>query len=298
MNYLYLLIFISFSVHAFTPAGTDNLNTVDGGIDSDSGIYGPSYSEQVSLMQELVDSNSGISEVVEIGQTVNGRMLTGVLFRRLAPLNSSKLTIITGATHGNEYLNIVDRLAESLLDHTSDPLRKYLSRGGEVLFIPVLNPDGYDERQRGNARGVDLNRDWPNPGNRHREPRQPETRQFMNWVDNYITQNNLRMNMAMDYHCCVEGMLLLPWGWKRGLYMNSENQQRSKKYEDMMRNHFPRPGEIGTPPDLLYSATGTTLDYWYEKYDAVSFTYEGRRTSEKNLLSNHVNWWSEMLETL
>ena len=66
--------------------------------------------------------------------------------------------LVVGCIHGNECagLAIVDAL---LRTHPRE----------DLWIVPNLNPDGYAVRQRGNARGVDLNRTFPNG-------RQPETR--------------------------------------------------------------------------------------------------------------------------
>ena len=58
---------------------------------------------------------------------------------------------MVGCIHGNEPAGIaITRLLES-----SSP------RGADLWVVPVLNPDGFAVGTRGNARGVDLNRNFP-----------------------------------------------------------------------------------------------------------------------------------------
>lgn len=80
--------------------------------------------------------------------------------------------------------------------------------------------------------------------------------------------------------------------------MSDSDQKRSAFFQDAFKSSFQKPGNIGTPPDILYSAVGTTLDYWYDKFSAVSFTYEGSRSIEKNLLDGHVMWWEKSFDSL
>lgn len=275
-------------------------NFVDGpNIFSDSGIRGPKYSDQIEIMKQTAKMRPGIAKVVTYGKTIRGRDLTALLFQ---PLNGhiTKFALVTGATHGNEYLNIADRLGDALLLSPNGTLDQYIASGGALLIVPILNPDGYESRSRGNARWADLNRDWPN--SKSRSPaqfKQPETKALADWVDQYLTQHpTTKLNFAMDYHCCVDGMLLKPWGYQRGKYMPKSDVTRFDYFIDPMLRFFPKPGKVGTPPDLLYSAKGTTLDYWYDKYKAISLTFEGSRTIEKNNLQYHVMWWEEILNNI
>jgi protein MpaA len=67
--------------------------------------------------------------------------------------------LVVGCIHGNECSGL-------------DVVRALLRERGQhedLWVVPNLNPDGYDVRHRGNARGVDLNRTFPNGT-------QPETR--------------------------------------------------------------------------------------------------------------------------
>ena len=65
--------------------------------------------------------------------------------------------LLVATIHGNESAGtpLLERLAERL---ESDP---ELLRNRRVLLVTVANPDGLARRTRGNARGVDLNRNFP-----------------------------------------------------------------------------------------------------------------------------------------
>ena len=77
-------------------------------------------------------------------------------------------------------------------------VRPHLMRRRRALFVPFVNPDGARLRRRGNADGVDLARDWP-------EPTQPESRALKDLLEKYrpvlvvdVRQGNGRVAWAGD----------------------------------------------------------------------------------------------------
>ncbi len=91
-----------------------------------------------------------------------GRPIEGVYFGLESATSQPLDTLAIGVFHGDE--GVSGRLLARLIDH--------LSQAGPgaglpdwsrqpALIIPVLNPDGLHRRQRGTARGVDLNRNYP-----------------------------------------------------------------------------------------------------------------------------------------
>jgi predicted deacylase len=291
----FLLSNFAFAFHP--PLLKENLNIVDGNsLKSDSGIRGPNYKAQVLDLQELAKKYVN-AKYVHYGDSIKNRPLSAILFTP-KDVALTSISIVTGATHGNEYLNIVDRLPRAILADKDNSLERYLGRGGAVLFVPILNPDGYESRSRHNSRWADLNRDWPNPANNYQDFKQPESKALAKWIDSFIENNKIKMDIAVDYHCCVQGTLLLPWGYKKGEHMGTLDAAKSLSIQQMFKTSFKEYGDIGTPPDILYSAVGTTLDYWFDKYGAVSFTYEGRRSIEVDKLDEHVNWWNKIFASL
>jgi protein MpaA len=84
-----------------------------------------------------------------IGHSVQGRPI--VLFRDSAP-NPALKVLVVGAIHGNEAAGM--RIARRLVAG-APPSRT------DVLVVPTINPDGVVAGTRGNAHGVDLNRNFP-----------------------------------------------------------------------------------------------------------------------------------------
>lgn len=112
-------------------------------------------------------------ELVEYGVSVEGRSLLAV---RVPSTMSDPPRVLCGANiHGVEF--IAGRVALGLLRALADgdPRLLALRARAELWVIPSINPDGYARtfaaagrgrlaELRGNARGVDLNRNFPRPG--------------------------------------------------------------------------------------------------------------------------------------
>ena len=120
----------------------------------------------------------------EIGRSSQGRPIYAAEFG-----SGGDLTLIVSGFHGNEKASVGVTLE----------LCRWLARwksptpGQRVVVVPVVNPDGFEAHRRENARGVDLNRNFPtmNWGDETLRPSddpgpaegsEPETRAILNLV--------------------------------------------------------------------------------------------------------------------
>jgi len=88
-------------------------------------------------------------QLVTLGRSVEGRAIYAV---ETGDLDSSRKALVVGCIHGNECagITVADQLAGA------PPLRNV-----DLWVLPDLNPDGAAAGTRGNAHGVDLNRNFP-----------------------------------------------------------------------------------------------------------------------------------------
>ena len=136
------------------------------------------------------------SERVVIGRSVEGR---SIVARRLGDPDGERVALAVGVIHGDERAGL-----EVLAEIDPDELE-----GTQLWTISSLNPDGSRARTRKNARGVDLNRNFPfrwrsgapkssgyypgpGPGS------EPETRAAMRFIE------DIRPDVTVWYH--------QPWG--------------------------------------------------------------------------------------
>ena len=84
-----------------------------------------------------------------LGRSTQGREIRAV---RLGDPDSPRKALVVGAIHGNETAGM--RVTRALR-------RRAGIEGVDLWVIDTVNPDGVARRTRGNARGVDLNRNFP-----------------------------------------------------------------------------------------------------------------------------------------
>lgn len=101
------------------------------------------------LLACLFPSVGRADERQMIGHSVGGRPILD--FEDSAPSPTLKVLVV-GAIHGNEAAGM--RITRRLIAADA-PART------ELLVVPTINPDGLAANTRGNAHGVDLNRNFP-----------------------------------------------------------------------------------------------------------------------------------------
>jgi len=84
-----------------------------------------------------------------LGRSADGRPIVAI---ETGDPDASRRMLVVGCIHGNEPAGIA--IAERLMH---DPPPREL----DLWIIPILNPDGVAANTRGNANGVDLNRNFP-----------------------------------------------------------------------------------------------------------------------------------------
>lgn len=93
-------------------------------------------------------------ERTTIGHSVRGRPIEAFSIG-----NGTSTIVLVGGIHNGaeeESVHLVRELLAHFEDHPSE-----LPGDIQLVFVPNVNPDGYAAGTRTNARGVDLNRNWP-----------------------------------------------------------------------------------------------------------------------------------------
>ncbi|MBI1859372.1 MAG: succinylglutamate desuccinylase/aspartoacylase family protein [Deltaproteobacteria bacterium] len=269
--------------------------------DSDSGIHGPKYSELLTKMQQLADQNTDRTLIFDYGQTAQGRTLRLLALYRHDLHPATRPTLyITGSIHGNEYLNIEDRLPETIITQSKGQgtFQKFIDTGGAVVFVPIVNPDGYDLRQRENTHDTDLNRDWDVPPANFKGFTEVETGNLSSKLDELGEKLGLRYRVTVDYHCCA-GALLYPWSYETETTLPPDALKEHQAMGQLAQSILGKDVEHGTTGQILgYYPMGTTKDYFYDHYKSLSFTYEGRYGQENEYFDKHVQWWQAITEQI
>ena len=268
------------------------------GFRGDSGIFGPKYEVLLTRMAALKTQYPELVTLVDYGATNEGRTMRMIVVKRNMSVQGVRPTVVLdGTIHGDEFLNLEDRAPGAILEkaNTQGSVKTFLDKGGVFLFIPIINPDGYDHRQRGNANGVDLNRDWEVPSAGHKGFKQVESRLLHEAITKIKTEANLQIKFNVDYHCCA-GAVLHPYAYKSA-FLPSPEMARYAPFTNLVKQILN--GDVGNASSILgYTALGTTNDYFYEKHGSVSLTYEGDYGTEDDNFEEHLEWWESALSLL
>jgi protein MpaA len=97
----------------------------------------------------LLAPAAGAGERSVVGHSLQGR---AIVAHRGGPAEPALRVLVFGNVHGDEPAGV--RVARRLI-------RAGAPRRVELTVVPTLNPDGLAAGARGNARGVDLNRNFP-----------------------------------------------------------------------------------------------------------------------------------------
>ncbi len=125
----------------------------------------------------------------------------------------------------------------------------------------------------------------------------PETRDLAAFVEKEVVSGNTKLSLTMDYHCC-QGSLLYPWSYSATRKMPQADIDRHESVAKFMQTHIGQNYKYGRTSDLLgYAPKGTTKDYFYAKYGAAAFTFEGKKNSEVNKFEGHTKMWLDIIKS-
>lgn len=146
----------------------------------------PSYEQIKSKLEEFAAKYPQIVRLTSIGKTVKGRDLMVLKISDNVAVDEIEPEFkYISSMHGDEItgreltIRLVDEMLQS---YGKDTAITDLINNTEIYVMPSMNPDGSELRQRANANGQDLNRNFPeavrnDPNNA--AGRQPETQAIM-----------------------------------------------------------------------------------------------------------------------
>lgn len=228
----------------------------------------PAYSDYLALMDSFTRIYPGLSRLVEIGKSVQGRKLLVMKITRNPEIREMEPVVLLASTiHGDEVLgfSLMLRLIEELLGrYDTDIHIRRLVDSVEIWINPLANPDGtYFQSDnsvtgatRFNARQTDLNRDFPDlqDAEWQNRPREPETTAMMSFME------GLHLVLAANVHGGAE-VVNYPWDtWSRLHADDAWYQDISRTYADTVHVN----GPLGYMTDLDNGITNGNA--WYAVY--------------------------------
>jgi hypothetical protein len=266
---------------------------------SDSGYRGLPYLEMIQKLKVLAAAHPKEAEVFTYGMTTKGLPMSGIRLREIAdPGVDAPLLVVTGAIHGDEFLGVEDQLPGWVLNGGSglESFRKFFASGGEMVFIPVMNPDGYQARQRSNAHGVDLNRDFSLLRTKHPASKESETKNYTAFLANELASTGRKLRFTLDYHCCI-GATILPWAYGKAVPIEGKDAPRYALLRQLSKDILGV--AAGTPWEILgYTADGSTIDHFLETYGTAAIGYEGEYKKEHTYFDKHAAFLDAVVKAL
>lgn len=175
------------------------------------GVY-PSPEEIEKELKSITAQYPEISKMFSIGKSIKNRDLWVIKLSRDVGTNDDRPEFKYIANmHGDEIVGreiMVKFIKDLLQNYGKDPQVTNLLDRVQIYIMPSMNPDGAAASMRGNAKYVDLNRDFPDfstPDNKDTvDGRQPETQAVMNW------QKTRKFVLSANFHGGAE-VVNYPW---------------------------------------------------------------------------------------
>ncbi len=268
------------------------------------------HTEVLARVDLLIADHSTIVSAAIVGASRFGRDIRG--FSVSAPdspenpRNQRRQVLFNGTQHAREWLSppTVMFIAHQLIAdfEAGDPRVTQILNNVEVIFVPIINPDGYDftwtttrlwrktRVDNGNGTfGVDPNRNWgfewggegasTNPGNdTYRGPSpfsEPETAALRDFV---IARP--RIVAHIDFHTFSQ-LILSPWGYTSNLPPEPVQTIFNRLNGDMAREVRSVHGMTyvsGPSYTTIYPASGAVPDWAFGAQGILSWTFELRDT--------------------
>lgn len=228
-----------------------------------------SLDEVQRLMAQFAAKSSKITQLIQYGVSQEQRPLLAL--RVSNHLNDGKRVprvMLTAATHGDEIITteILLSLMDTFLSGAEkDPRFLKFIENLEVVFIPVVNPDGFVSQNRYDN-GRDPNRSFPYPEKPTESEVQPtaSTRGVIQFVKQYPIKGSI------DFHAFGR-LVMYPWGYTHASIPQEDKNLFEAVTSKMAATNGSRHGPIA---DVIYVAQGSSADYYYWKSGAFSLGIE------------------------
>ncbi|KAF1935960.1 carboxypeptidase-like protein A1 precursor [Clathrospora elynae] len=264
------------------------------------------YADHLQFLKDLQAGYTGQSEIVTVGTSIQGRVLTGIHIWGSGGKGSKPAVVIHGNVHAREWITSMttEYFAWQLLTNATF---KSLVDKFDFYITPIVNPDGFvytqttDRLWRKNRQtvsgntcvGRDINRNWPYKwevaGGASTSPCSetykgqvagdaPENKGLKAQVDSL--KGSRGISLYLDVHSYGQ-YILWPYGYDCNLRAENDAQHRSiaTRAQSAIRAVSGTAYTIGPSCSTLYATTGSSTDYTDVQGNATySYTYELRDT--------------------
>lgn len=171
----------------------------------------PTHAQMTERLKQIVAKHPSIMELMSIGKSVKGKDLWVVKISDNVKVDEVEPEFkYISSMHGDEItgreltMELIEEMGEK---YGRDPQITSLIDNTEIYIMPSMNPDGSELRQRANARGSDLNRNFPDitrDTQSSSRGRQIETQAVMNF------QESRNFSFSANFH---GGTIVMNYPW-------------------------------------------------------------------------------------
>uniref|UniRef100_A0A182P4X8 Peptidase M14 domain-containing protein n=1 Tax=Anopheles epiroticus TaxID=199890 RepID=A0A182P4X8_9DIPT len=234
-------------------------------------------------LEALVAKYAPKCKLQSIGKSYEGRDINAIFINT----QHNKKVFIVANMHAREWAAMTSAIF-IIHELLRNPNSYREASNYQWIVVPIANPDGYEYTktvdriwrknrtpQANNAIGVDLNRNFnymwdhlmrPEDDNPREETfrgpwpfSEPESQA----IGNFLQQNANSLMMYVDLHTYGE-YILIPWGYTTDPAPNVD-WLRSVAHAGSSAAYFQTNQffEVGTPAELVYTVSGSSMDYCY-----------------------------------
>eukprot|EP00127_Corallochytrium_limacisporum_P005678 Clim_evm57s210 gene=Clim_evmTU57s210 len=210
-------------------------------------FYQPQHHDQVELevfLNSVSDNYPNITRLYSVGSTGQSRNMWVVQISKNPQAEQRELLVpqfkYIGNMHGDEVVSreiLMTYIKHLVENYGIDKRVTWLVDNTDIHIMPTMNPDGYERWNkkkpefetksscmtvfgRGNANGVDLNRNFPGRFKKNSDPEdtiQIETQNVMDWIN----ENDFVLSANLHGGCLVANY---PWDdYNRGTHHDGPN---------------------------------------------------------------------------
>ncbi len=223
-----------------------------------------SQEEIATYLRDLAQRYPDLARFEVIGRSQQGRDIGLLTLTKSKQLDTPAI-YLNATHHGNEKASTEALLAfvHHMSERQSDPNISRLLGRYRFLIQPLVNPDGHALNTRGDANGVDPNRDYAGPQKPEKDAFQlPETRV----VRELLRKENIVASAA--FHSGLEAIL---WPWCH----TPESSQHDAVFRGIGELVARSMGVQRAKQSFYdYKTEGEFIDYAYMKYGIYALTLE------------------------
>jgi hypothetical protein len=301
-------------VQAWIDTETAEIQRIGAGDDPAWYLNYHNYTDNKAYVQAMAAAYPTLCTYQVIGQSLQGREIFAIRITGPGSTANRPASLWFGGQHAREWVNVAvpEYHAEQLLTrYATDPHVRHLVDHHEFIFVPIMNPDGYDytwtnnrlwrKNRRPNNNnpntgcatnfGVDLNRNWGHQwgpiagggssGSCSNDTyrgvaafSEPETQVIRDFVI-----ANPRIQSMMDWHSYGQ-YVMSPWGYTSALPTPQSVADMYQALTDNMAaailSVHGRVYESGPLQPTLYQANGVSVDWAWGSRQILGLTIELR----------------------